>query len=833
MRLKQIKIINFGQLSNLTFDLPSEKLNLFFGENEAGKSTTVAFIKQVMFGFYLRSSSSPFFEDYKPLAHVSPMGGSLFFEDENGSTFELERLWAKGDKTRRGILTVKKDGQIIPENLFFDQIQNIDGNFYADSFIFNQDMLGQVASLSQADLLERIYYLGAADSSKLLQMRDDFEKDAGRLFKKTGKKPEVNQLLKQIDDQSEQLADSEKQFQDYEEIEHDFNEKNQELVQEQQALQKLQEKAQELSNMQKQLENYKQLQDLRTQVKDVEFNSTNYQKAQNLIAQGKNLQENITNLKTQLEQISDNQNFDYDQARKLVQKRSELLQWQSEYQSCMQKAQQFEIEKQELINLNPDLENCLDLSETEFKQMKNDYNNLPKDDSTVISDENNSATNIWLIVGAVLTIIGIIWMISSLVEGLIGLILGIGLSAYGIMQKKKISQEQKKKQHVQQKISEQYRNFEQKYKFDPRDLDLKNLASQLSRYKLQESSEKANTEQMANLNSKVVQLATLIKNALKKPISANFDEMLNAIDDLDDQIDQVRHSNDKKAGLENNLTTQEQKLKELNLQLKAIFAHDHVEKIDQYDKRYQESLAQTQLRTKIETLENSLKDQLPRLEKVATNQENFVQEQNELANTISQENAKINSLQSEVAQLQVKMNNLADSTVVFEAKQNLANTETQFENASKEYLASLLAGKWISRALDIASNERFPKMLASAREYFELLTGGRYIDLQLDKKITVVRADGKKREVKYLSRGTAEQLYFALKLAFAEQIKDKINLPILIDDSFVNFDDHRIGYIEKLLNKISEHNQVLIFTAQKNLVEKMKIEPLTFEKGSN
>ena len=79
MRLKQIKIINFGQFSNKTFDLPSDQINVFFGANEAGKSTTVAFIKQILFGFHLRSNSSPFFEDYTPLAHVSPMGGNFFF----------------------------------------------------------------------------------------------------------------------------------------------------------------------------------------------------------------------------------------------------------------------------------------------------------------------------------------------------------------------------------------------------------------------------------------------------------------------------------------------------------------------------------------------------------------------------------------------------------------------------------------------------------------------------------------------------------------------------------------------------------------------------------
>lgn len=89
-----------------------------------------------------------------------------------------------------------------------------------------------------------------------------------------------------------------------------------------------------------------------------------------------------------------------------------------------------------------------------------------------------------------------------------------------------------------------------------------------------------------------------------------------------------------------------------------------------------------------------------------------------------------------------------------------------------------------------------------------------------------------KARSKILVTGTAEQLYFALKLAFIEQIKDEINLPILIDDSFVNFDDQRVSYIDQLLQKISENNQVLIFTAQKNLVDQLGIEPLTFTKGT-
>ena len=251
----------------------------------------------------------------------------------------------------------------------------------------------------------------------------------------------------------------------------------------------------------------------------------------------------------------------------------------------------------------------------------------------------------------------------------------------------------------------------------------------------------------------------------------------------------------------------------------------------EYQALQAKSTRQAELKTKISLLKDNLGENLAEIKQL--------QESDQLAKKletvqikIDQKQEVIKELQTKDAETKVKMTNLANSNAVFAAKQELANTETEFRNLSIEYLANLSASKWISRALDLASNERFPKMLKTAKEYLRLLTNNRYNSLNIDKKLTVTRFDGKKIKVQYLSRGTSEQLYFALKLAFVEQIKDQINLPILIDDSFVNFDDQRVNQIKQLLGQVSENNQVLIFTAQAGLVEKLQLKPLTFTKGT-
>lgn len=828
MRLKQIKIVNFGQFSDQTFDLPSDKIDVFFGANEAGKSTTVAFIKQILFGFHLRSNSSPFFEDYTPLAHVSPMGGSLVFEN-NGSEYKLERLYAKGDKTKRGILTVKKDGEVVPESIFYDQIQNIDGSFYADSFIFNQEMLGQVSSLSQEDLLERIYYLGAADSGKLLELRDDFAKEAGKLFKKTGKKPEVNRLLKQVEIQRDSLVKTQAEFTDYETLAQKVSAKKSELVEKQKSLADLQKKADNLYHLEKEVSNYQNLLDLQKQSKNISFDSENYQRAQDIMAQGRNLKNTIQALEEQINNLSDINLANVTEDKRLVQQKPQLLQWQAEYRACVQKQEQLEQEKNQLLTLSSELREVLNLSSTQIQQLQTDYTNLPKvEEKELIVNSNNK---FWYAVGGTLAGLGLVLLgaIGSL--GIVALVTGIIFIAAGYVKNNNDHKQNAVILEKQKLVAKKREDFQANYGLNPDTLNLNNLLTNLNQYRLKESAEKTNAAQINEINQETEQLATNLQNVLKMHVDNNFDDLLFSLDELENQVSHVQEISQQKTNLTASLAQDNQDLKELGLKLQALLAKADVKDMAEYDKLYQESLHQTKLQTQIEVLKKSLNNDLAKLQQIV-DQPNELQKQLQImTEKIAATTDEVNTLQQQVAELQVQLNNLSDSTAVFEAKQGLANAETNFTNSSKEYLANLLAAKWISRSLDIASNERFPKMLKAAKEYLKLLTGGRYVDLELDKKITVIRNDGKKREVKYLSRGTAEQLYFALKLAFIEQIKDKINLPILIDDSFVNFDDRRIGYIDKLLKKISKNNQVLIFTAQESLVNKLQIKPLTFMKG--
>ncbi len=294
-------------------------------------------------------------------------------------------------------------------------------------------MLGQVNSLSQEDLLERIYYLGAADSSKLLEMRDDFAKESGKLFKKTGKKPEVNRLLKEMTDQRDKLAQTKNEFNDYEQLHQDLYKKRAALNRQKQDLAVLQKQEQDLHDLQKEMGNYQTLLDLQKQVKDVDFNGQNYQKAQDIMAQGRNLQKTIQSVEAQLQDLGENDQSDFTLEKKLIQQKPQLLQWQAEYRNCLQKADQLKQEKEQLLALTPELKNLLKLTPEQIEQMQADYQALPG----AVNEPAYVTTNdkLWYVIGAVLAALGVVLLVALGTVGVIALITGLIFLAAGYLKK--------------------------------------------------------------------------------------------------------------------------------------------------------------------------------------------------------------------------------------------------------------------------------------------------------------------------------------------------------------------------------------------------------------
>ncbi len=93
------------------------------------------------------------------------------------------------------------------------------------------------------------------------------------------------------------------------------------------------------------------------------------------------------------------------------------------------------------------------------------------------------------------------------------------------------------------------------------------------------------------------------------------------------------------------------------------------------------------------------------------------------------------------------------------------------------------------------------------------VTDQKYQDLKIDEKLEVkVGLNGAYVQLERLSAGTIDQVYFALRMAVADLLLGKDEVPLLLDDSFALYDDQRV---KAALTEIAGRKQTLLFTCHK------------------
>lgn len=115
-------------------------------------------------------------------------------------------------------------------------------------------------------------------------------------------------------------------------------------------------------------------------------------------------------------------------------------------------------------------------------------------------------------------------------------------------------------------------------------------------------------------------------------------------------------------------------------------------------------------------------------------------------------------------------------------------------------------------------------------EIIEQITGGKYNRLIVDETLHIsLLTEDKKIPVERVSRGTIEQIYFALRMAAVDLLHEE-EFPVILDDTFVFYDEKRL---ENTLKWLAENKkQVILFTCQKReqeLLEKLHIAYHTVE----
>ena len=196
MRLEELYLDGFGRFHRQTIGI-SKPVTVFYGPNEAGKSTLLAFVRAVLFGFPTRGRT----EHYPPLAG-GRHGGRIRFSDDAGLVYTLERfagarggaaslLTGAGEPLDVATTLPRLTGQATP-----DLFRNV--------FAFSLDELQSEGLMKDSGIADRIYSAGLG-VSKLPDFTRALSDRKRKLFLPGGSAQKIAESLRDLASLDQQL----------------------------------------------------------------------------------------------------------------------------------------------------------------------------------------------------------------------------------------------------------------------------------------------------------------------------------------------------------------------------------------------------------------------------------------------------------------------------------------------------------------------------------------------------------------------------------------------------------------------------------------------------
>lgn len=149
-----------------------------------------------------------------------------------------------------------------------------------------------------------------------------------------------------------------------------------------------------------------------------------------------------------------------------------------------------------------------------------------------------------------------------------------------------------------------------------------------------------------------------------------------------------------------------------------------------------------------------------------------------------------------------------------EIEEEILINDERITKLEKELKALELANELFQESFDEIRKNVVPELNKKVIGKFNLLTDGEYEEAKISEDYKLkVRNDGMLFHADILSNGAKDQLYFSLRLSFINMLFKNKEVPIFLDDAFVQYDDdRRKKALELLFNE--EFVQVLLFTCQ-------------------
>lgn len=208
MKLRHLELENYGIHVEQGFAFQTHSLQVVYGRNEAGKSTLLQAVRELLFGF-LHAKSNPFAPD----STKKKMKATAQLTMADGEDLQIVRR--QGNKNT---LSGTYQDEEIDEDRWKQLISGADQRLYEHVFGFSlKELATGEESLKEANLDEALFGGGLGRLHDYKELLKSIDEETESLFKSRGQKQKINSILSDIKALKTELKQSSLRPAEYEE----------------------------------------------------------------------------------------------------------------------------------------------------------------------------------------------------------------------------------------------------------------------------------------------------------------------------------------------------------------------------------------------------------------------------------------------------------------------------------------------------------------------------------------------------------------------------------------------------------------------------------------
>lgn len=856
MNLKTLTLFGFGQFHDQTFHLQAG-FNVLLGPNEAGKSTITQFITAILFGFPTKKHPEL---RYEPL-DGSRFGGAIEFEQDD-VTYRVTRV----DGPRGGKVTLQNltTDLPLPASQLERLLAPVDAQLFMAVYALNESRLGTVFQASKQALIDRLRHVGAVGSDFWLDQAHALDQTSATRYKPQGRKPTLNQLLAEHAALTAKLTKANAAYQTYLTLREQQTANKRQQTELTTQLHQQRQVTTAKEHLLQAWPVYQQWQALQATPKVAAsgFTQADMTTFERLSSQVKAAQTTLQTDQRQLQTlqahtqlpklfqaylaVSDQVTPLFDDLAAVTARDQERNQLLTQKKDLEQRTNDYE---RQYADANGQMPQAFSLATTQkFKQLQSSLA-LATQKRHRLQQQLNQANETyrqlrptrqrqnllankqvgWLIAGLVV-LVGAMFLPGALIK-LVGAAGGVAIGYYGVFivdGETPVGRELQQLSTEIQDLQAQLREGGQRLDELTTQIDAIGTAHDLDRLPAEQwlavqraiSDWERLTHQLDQVHQRLTTIdeaqhhfLTQVTTALPTLANQSVAAVVEQLTRLRTTQRQLASQNGELADLSGRLKRDQQALTTAQTARDTFLQTRNVATSGVFYQRYQAAREQGNQQAQRQALADQLgTKRLAQLQQ--TTQAQVTQDVATAKQTTTNLQHDLDAVTTHLATLAGQLEQLTTSGTQATLRQKLANLETRMQLTARDWLVDRLASQWIEATLEAASGDRFPQIVTQAGDFYAELTENRYTKIELTAAtLRVQRADGQWRTVGQLSRGTAEQLDLAVKLAFAVVMQAQAAMPVVIDDGFVNFDAARRQAAYRLLNRVSQQLQVILLTA--------------------